>query len=138
MTYQENRNIPSTHPGHGQGPAGASLSDLLTAVKNVASNIAQLGQIILQVNGVSTATALAGTNGALVKQGSGRIAQVSVTAETGSPAVGAIIDANNASATGPVIFTIPGVVGVYTVNLPFTYGLVVIPGAGNTVTVSYS
>ena len=138
MTFQENRNIPSAHAGHGQGPAGASLSDLLTAVQHVASNIAQLAQTILQVNGTATATAITGTNGVLLKQGPGRVASVSITAETGGTVTGSIIDANNAAATGPVIYTINGVVGLYTVNLPFTYGLVVIPGAGNTVTVSFS
>lgn len=138
MTFQENQNIPRTHPGHGQGPAGASLSDLLTAVQHVASNIANLAQTILQVNGTSTATGLGGSAGVLLKQGPGRIAQVSVTAEVGNTVPGAIIDANNASATGPVIYTIPGVVGLYTVNLPFTLGLVVVPGQGNSIVVSYS
>lgn len=136
MTFQENRNIPSSHPGHGQGPAGASLSDLLTAVKNVASNVALLGQIIQQINGTVAATGLiAGSS--VLKQGAGRIASVSVVAVAGSTQ-GYIVDANNAAATGPVIYLIPGATGLYVVNLPFSKGLVVNLGTGMAATVSYS
>lgn len=140
MTYQENQNIPRPHAGHGQGPAGAGLSDLLTAVQHVASNINNLAQVLLQIMGQTTsgATALTGAAPILVKQGPGRIAQVSITSETGSPTTGQIIDGNSVAATGPVIYTIPAAVGLYQVNLPFSLGLVVVPGAGNTVTVSYS
>jgi hypothetical protein len=138
MTFQENQNLPRSHPGHGQGPAGASLSDLLTAVQHVASNIAQLGQTLLQINGTQTATGLTGAAAILLKQGPGRVVKVSLPSETGGPVTGSIIDANTATATGPVIYTITGAVGLYEVNLPFSLGLVVIPGAGNNVTVSFS
>jgi hypothetical protein len=134
MTFQENRNIPSSHPGHGQGPAGASLSDILTAVKNVAVNIANLGQTMLAINGQQTAPALAAA--ALVKQGAGRVAFVNVTIAGAAP--GSVIDANSVGATSPVLYVIPNVVGSTFVNLPYSFGLVVIPGTGQTVTVSYS
>lgn len=136
MTFQENRNIPASHPGHGQGPAGSSLSDLLTAVKNVAVNISNLGQTLLQISGTTGAGGLTGTT--LVKTGPGRIVKVAVISETGTGPAGQIIDANNATATGPVIYSIPGAVGLYEVNLPFTLGLLVVPSAGDVVSVSYS
>lgn len=136
MTFQENRNIPSAHVGHGQGPAGASLSDLLTAVKNVAVNIANLGQVLLQISGQSMAGGITGTT--LVKQGPGRLVKVAVISEVGTGPAGQIIDSNSPGATGPVIYSVPGAVGLYEVNLPFSLGLVVVPTAGDVISVSYS
>jgi hypothetical protein len=137
MTFQENRNIPSSHPGHGQGPAGASLSDLLTAVQHVASNIAQAAQTYLAVNGQQSRSGIAAASGSLLlKQGPGRIAYVNVT--TVGTAAGTIVDGNSAAAVAPVLATIPMAVGSYFINLPFNLGLVVIPGAGMTLSVSFS
>jgi hypothetical protein len=137
MSFQENRNIPSSHPGHGQGPAGASLSDLLTAVQHVASNIAQAAQTYLAVNGQQSRSGIAAANGPqLLKQGSGRVAYVNVTVAGTAP--GALVDSNSAGGTSPVLALIPDVVGSVFVNLPFNLGLVIIPGAGMTVSVSFS
>ncbi len=137
MTFQENQNIPRTHPGHGQGPAGASLSDLLTAVQHVASNIAQAAQTYLAVNGQQSRSGITAAGGSvLLKQGSGRVAYVNVI--VAGTAAGSLVDSNSAAAVAPVLAAIPNVVGSYFVNLPYNLGLVVIPGAGQTVTVSFS
>jgi hypothetical protein len=137
MSLQENRNIPSAHPGHGQGPAGASLSDLLSAAQHIASNIAQAAQTYLAVNGQQSRSGMADTAGSqLLKQGSGRIAYVNVT--VAGTADGALIDSNNVAAVAPVLAVIPMAVGSTFVNLPFNLGLVVIPGAGMTLSVSFS
>lgn len=137
MTFQENRNIPTSHPGHGQGPAGASLSDLLTAVQHVASNIAQLGQTLLSLSGQQMAGGITGAP-ILVKQGAGRVAKVAVISEVGTGPAAQLVDSINPAATGPVIYSVPGAVGLYEVNLPFSLGLVVIPTAGDVVSVSFS
>jgi hypothetical protein len=137
MTFQENQNIPRSHPGHGQGPAGASLSDLLTAVQHVASNIAQAAQTYLAVNGQQSRAGISATGGAqLLKQGSGRVAYVNVivAGTTG----GAVVDGNSTASTTPVLVVIPNTIGSFFVNLPFNLGLVIIPGAGQTLTVSFS
>lgn len=137
MSFQENRNIPQAHPGHGQGPAGASLSDLLTAVQHVASNIAQAAQTYLAVNGQQSRSGIAASSGSvLLKQGSGRVAYVNVT--IAGTTVGGLVDSNSAAATSPVMAVIPDTVGSYFINLPFNLGLVVVPGAGMTVSVSWS
>jgi len=126
-------------PGHGVGATSASLSDLLTAVQHVASNIALLGQTLLQINGQTTRTAMTATAGAqLLKQGPGRVATVAVTVAGGANNPTLLVDSNSATATSPVIATVPGTVGVYVVNMPFSLGLVVIPGTGDTVSVSFS
>jgi hypothetical protein len=137
MTFQENQNIPRAHPGHGQGPAGASLSDLLTAVQHVASNIAQASQTYLAVNGQQSRSGMVDTAGPqLLKQGAGRVAYVNVT--VAGTADGALVDSNSATATAPVLAVIPMAVGSYFVNLPYNLGLVVIPGAGMTLSASFS
>jgi hypothetical protein len=137
MTFQENRNIPSSHPGHGQGPAGASLSDILTAVQHVASNIAQAAQTYLAVNGQQSRSGIAASAGSqLLKQGPGRIAYVNVT--VAGTAAGTLVDSNSTAAVAPVLAVIPQAVGSYFINLPFNLGLVVIPGAGSTLSVSFS
>lgn len=137
MSFQDNRNIPPAHPGHGQGPAGASLSDILTAIQHVASNIAQLGQMYLQVQGQQTAAGLSGAP-VVVKQGAGRVAKVAVISEVGTGPAAQLVDANSVTATGPVIFNVPGAVGLYDVNLPFLSGLLVIPAGADVVSVSFS
>ncbi len=75
------------------------------------------------------------TAATLVRNGTGRLASVSVLV---AGAVGAIYDAADAAATTNKVYVIPAVVGVYVVNWPLSYGLVVAPGAGQTISVSYS
>jgi hypothetical protein len=130
-----NSNIPRPHPGHGAGPSGASLSDILTAVQHVASNIATAADRYMRAQGQGIGAAL--TAPTVLKQGTGRVVMVSVT--TAGTTTGQIIDAALATATHPVIAIIPTAAGApVTVNLPFQLGLLVVPGAGMTVSVSYS
>lgn len=112
----------------------AGLSDILTSAQNIASALSTLAQTFLNVQGSQNLAGIAAAT--LVQSGPGRIAVVSVT--TAATATGAIYDANAASATTNLIYTIPKTVGVYIVNFPLSFGLVVAPGAGMTVSVSYS
>ena len=111
----------------------ASLSDLLTATKNIVSALNGAAQVYLTINGSSSRTAI--TTSTLVKTGAGRIANVSVIV---GGAAGAVYDANAVGATSGQIGTIPTTIGIYVWNIPFGTGLVVTPGAGQTVSVSYS
>jgi len=139
MTFSENENIPRPTIGHGLGQTGASLSDILTACQHIASNIAQLGQVMLNINGQQSRSGLTSAGGAqLLKNGPGRVAQVSVVVESGTASPATLVDSNNPAATAPVIYVAPAAIGLYTVNLPFNLGLVVIPGASDTITVSFS
>lgn len=111
----------------------ASLSDILTTAKNVVTAINGVSQTYLAVQGnqiypdITTAT--------LLKRGSGRVAMVSIIV---GGANGFIYDAPVATATTNPIYVIPNTVGVIFVNLPVVNGIVVAPGAGQTVSVSYS
>lgn len=112
----------------------ASLDSILTAAQNIATALNNAQQAYLNVNGVQNAADL--TAATLVRTGAGRVAVVSVT--TAGSTVGKIYDANSTSATTLPIYTIPMTVAVFVVNLPVTNGVVVAPGTGQHVTVSFS
>lgn len=112
----------------------ASLSDILTAAKNIVTSVNQLGQTFLQVQGSKVMTGISTLT--LVQGGQGRVARVSVVA-AGTTA-GAIYDGGTIYATSNLFWTIPNVVGVTEINMPVNNGIVVSPGSGQTVVISYS
>jgi hypothetical protein len=112
----------------------ASPDDMLTAYKNIVTAINGLNQTYLNINGTKTAQNV--TAATLVKTGFGRVVTVSVIV-AGSGA-GSIYDTNVSSSTANVIYTIPNTVGITSVNLPVSNGIVVAPGTGQTVAISYS
>ena len=110
------------------------MSDILTAAKNVVTAINQLGQTYLQVQGSKFSSGI--TTATLVQSGQGRVARVSVT--VGGSGDGAIYDATSASATTNKIALIPKDHAIIDVNLPVNNGIVVAPGTGQTIAISYS
>jgi len=112
----------------------ASTSDVLSAIKNIVSALNGATQAFLSVNGLVNAAAI-GT-ATVVKTSAGRLANVSVTLAGTTP--GTIYDGATLTATTKPIGVIPNTVGVFTVNLPVSFGLLVVPGAGQVVTVGYS
>jgi hypothetical protein len=114
-----------------------SLSDLLTAAKNIVTSLSGLGQTYLNVVGQKRSAILSSTTATLVNTGQGRLSNVSVIAGSGSN-VGAIYDSNSASSLTNQIATIPTVPGVYALNIPYNNGLVLVLGTGMTALVSYS
>lgn len=115
---------------------GSSLSDMLSAVKNLVLAVNAAAQNYLNVQGLATSLPIPDTTPAVVKASGGRLCSVSVTA-LGS-ATGTIYDGSALSQTSKPIYIIPVALGIYIVNLPVNYGIVVIPGAGQRVSVSYS
>jgi len=124
-----------------------SLTDILTTSKNVVTAVNQLGQTYLAVQGSKIYKNI--TAATLVQKGAGRIASV-VVVVAGSTS-GAIYDAIStaAAAASNQIWTIPpGATGTASgdrntgmpvvLNLPVSDGIVVTPGTGMTVVVSYS
>jgi uncharacterized membrane protein len=112
---------------------------------------ASLDQILIAIQSLTQATQNA-TNGAaqraaqnnscgiitttIVKSAAGRLTSITVIV-AGSTA-GAAYDANVTGVTSSPLFIIPATVGIYTVPLIFNYGLVIVPGTGQTVSVFYS
>jgi len=112
----------------------ASLDDILTAVKNAVVAMNNISQTMTYIVGNSTFASISVTT--LVSSQPGRIARVSIT--TAGTTTGNIYDANATGVTTKPIFTIPNTIGIIEVNLPVSSGVVVTPGTGQVVTVSYS
>lgn len=112
----------------------SSISDILTAAKNIVTAINNLGQTYLQVSGWRSLADISAAT--LVQSGQGRVVRVSVT--TAGSSVGSVYDANSSSSTSLKVYSIPNTLGVYDVSIPVNYGIVVAPGSGQVVTVSYS
>jgi len=117
-----------------QAPAGASLSDILTAAKNLVTALNGASQNYLNIQGIANAYNLTTTT--LIKGAPGRVASILVI--TGGAAGGAIYDSTLVAQTTKPIYIIPTTAGLYVVNMPANYGIVVAPSAGQAVTVSYS
>jgi hypothetical protein len=112
----------------------ASLSDILTAAKNVVTSVNQLGRTYLLVNGFSRSPTMTSTQ--LVASGQGRIASVSVIVAGSSNCL--IYDSNNASVLTSALAAVTNTIGITVINMPYSNGLVVVPGTGMTVVVTYS
>lgn len=111
----------------------ADFSSILSTIQNAVQAINGVASGYTNVQGSKNTAGIA--TATLVKSGSGRIASVSVLV---AGAAGAIYDANLAAATTNKIYVIPATLGVFTVNFPLSFGLVVAPGAAQVVSVSYS
>jgi hypothetical protein len=112
----------------------ASLSDILTTAKNLVTSVNQLGRTYLSVNGVARSATLTGTT--LVNSGQGRLASISVVVAGSSACV--VYDSNNASSLTSSLAAVTNAIGVTVINMPYNNGLVVVPGTGMTVVISYS
>lgn len=117
-----------------QQTGGASLSDVLTVAKNIAQAINALLQSYLNVQGAQNFAGL--TVPTVVKTSSGRVAVISVTVAGSAP--GTLYDGAALGATTKPLCVIPNTVGPFVVNMPTSFGLLVVPGSGQTVSGSFS
>jgi hypothetical protein len=126
----------------------ASLDDILTTQKNGVQAVNALVQALIEFKdlyrsfvGTDTTNTLTTTSGALIKTGSGRVVNFSVS---GTPTtVGYLYDAASVSdaltnAPRDIICEIPATKGIYQANLFFHDGLVVVCGSGMQVNITYS
>lgn len=113
----------------------ASLDDILTAQKNGVVAINNLAQNTIRAIGTQTSLTVTATT--LIFTGSGYIVNFSVV--VAGTANGTIYDANNTSPTAPdALCVTPTTVGIYSAGQVFTNGLVVVPGTGQSINVTYS
>lgn len=112
----------------------ASLSDILTTAKNLVTSVNQLGRTYLSVNGTSRSDTLTTTT--LVTSGQGRLASISVVVAGSSACV--VYDSSRAASLTSSLAAVTNAIGVTVINMPYSNGLVVVPGTGMTVVVSYS
>jgi hypothetical protein len=114
----------------------ASLDDILTVQKN--GVVAVNGVARALVAGVGTATSATVTAPTLVATGAGTLVSVSVV--VAGTATGFI---HNAAATGAAVaanamVAAPNTIGVYPAGTVFSAGLVIAPGTGQSLCVTYS
>jgi len=112
------------------------MDDLLTAVKNGVVAINNVFQSISIQN--PTATSATVSTSTLIIAGRGRLIDFSVVVagtttgliyNTGTPSSGVLANA---------LVTTPMTLGVYDANMIFTDGIVVAPGTGQSINVTYS
>lgn len=121
----------------------SSLSDILTSAKNIAVAINTAAQTYLRVQGAQRSSTLTPTTPAvspagvhLVSSGQGRLASASVVVAGSADAM--IYDSNLTTSLTQALAVVDNVIGVVVINMPYNSGLVVVPGAGMTIVVSYS
>lgn len=114
----------------------ASLDDVITVQKNAVIGVNGLTQTIRRSQGSNTSLTVSSQT--LVVTGTGYLVSFSVTvAGTTNGTV------NNAQTTalaaaGNALCAAPNTVGVYACGLVFTSGLVITPGTGQSLNVTYS
>lgn len=113
---------------------GGSIADLLTTAQNLVQAVNNAATTFLNVQGKRTVSNI--STATLVSPVGGRVCKISIT--TSGTTVGHVYDTNQVSATTPPVYTIPNSSGVVDVNMPVSFGIVVVPGTGQVVAVSYS
>lgn len=115
-------------------PSSRATSAAATAFK-AAPQIASADGALLTGKGLKSVKNL--TAAAVVQGGVGRIAKVSVI--VAGSAAGTVNDVLTTGAAGVAnqVAVIPNTVGVYDIDWPMSLGIVVVPGTGQTVAVSY-
>lgn len=114
----------------------STLTDLQTTAQLLVQAVNGLATTYRQVQGMGSLAAISAIT--MIKSGAGRVCSVSVT--TAGTSVGVVYDSALASSLVRPVYEIPEAVAAepYVVNIPVNYGIVVVPGAGQVVTVSYS
>ena len=114
----------------------ASTDDLLTVYKSYVSAVAAFNTTIPKYFG--QLTLLTVTSPTVIATGMGRVVNVSVT--VAGSAAGAIY--NWSSATGYTsmyqLFVVPNALGITNVGLFFTNGILLVPGTGQSLNITYS
>lgn len=108
--------------------------DSQSTFQNIAQSIYGLQQAYTNVNGAQNVADI--TTPTLVSSKGGRLCKVSIIVAGSSN--GAIYDNTDLSSTLRQIYVIPQTLGLVNVNWPVGYGIVVVPGTGQQVAVSWS
>jgi hypothetical protein len=114
----------------------ASPSDILSAIKNIVTALNAQTQATLNINGQTNLTNI--TTATVLKASAGRVCSVSVI--TAGSTTGAIYDSAVLGQTTKPLYIVPsGIANTpYIVNLPVNFGILVVPGTGQKLAVSFS
>ena len=123
-------------PPQGVGAASSVLTAILTTAQTLVQALNGVSQNYLNVQGQVNTPQI--KTSLLLKSTPGRVALVIVNvAATGAP-FGWIYDTNLLTSTSNRVYAIPQAVGVYLVNIPMRNGIVIQPGDGQELTVTWS
>lgn len=114
--------------------ASAGAPQLLTAVQSLVLALNNAAQTFLNINGASNVANI--TAATVVKGAPGRLCEISILVAGSAP--GIAYDSASLSNTTRPLFVIPNLVGVFKANWPVTLGIVIVPGSGQTVSITYS
>lgn len=114
--------------------AGGSLSDILSAIQNLVQAINGATTNYTNINGAVNFSGISIPT--LVKSKPGRICEISIIAAGTTP--GIVYDASTPTDTSHPIIPLPNTVGLYRVTFPVSFGILIIPGIGQTIAGSYS
>jgi hypothetical protein len=114
----------------------ASLDDILTTQKNAVVALNNIFQALNTLNPTTTSSTV--TSSTFIIAGKGRLISFSVVVS--GTASGLIYNAGTPTggAAANALVATPTTIGVYNVNMIFTDGLVVTPGTGQSINVTYS
>jgi hypothetical protein len=114
----------------------ASLDDILTTQKNAVVALNNVFQALNTLNPTTTSSTV--TSSTFIIAGKGRLISFSVVVS--GTASGLIYNAGTPTggAAANALVATPTTIGVYNVNMIFTDGLVVAPGTGQSINVTYS
>lgn len=113
----------------------ATLDDILTTQKNGVVAINNISQTTSYLEGKITSNTI--NSSTLLIIGSGRLVRVSVMV---AGAVGTAYNSSSISGANAAnsLYVIPAAVGIHDIGVNFTSGLVISPGAGQSLNVTYS
>ena len=119
---------PATQiPASGATQILAALQNLVVALNSAATSYANI---------VGVANFGPITNATVVKNSAGRICEIAVI--SAGTTTGYVYDSASSSATTAIMIPIPNIVGVYKVQWPCATGILIIPGASQTISGTYS
>jgi len=112
----------------------ATITDILSSSQNIVKALSNLGTTFLRVQGYQVETGISAAT--VVSKRQGRLTRISVV--TAGSTSGVAYDAIATGVTTSPLAAIPNTVGIIDVNLPVDNGIVIAPGTGQVVTVSFS
>lgn len=114
----------------------ATLDDVVTVQKNGVIGLNNLSSTIAYVSGEQTSATVTGST--LIIAGAGRLVSVSVVVAGSASGLVYNAAATGLAAASNALVATPTTLGVYQAGQHFTNGLVVAPGTGQSINVTYS
>ena len=114
----------------------ANLDDILTATKNAVVALNTINSSINYFSGKLTSST--SSSSSVIVTGTGVLVSISVV--TAGTTAGSVNDANTTSSvsTANTLVSIPTTIGVFACGQHFSKGLVIVPGTGQYINVTYS